>query len=463
MPVDRELFPESPPGEPRRAAPRPTTSTKQDSATLHDILAHSLHNLDLESANRGRGQIATDPPPPPSSSSLATGSQQHAKVQIPTTCPSRPPPNHFPSPLSPSALRRPHPHARPLFIPQQSSSLSHEAQYLGTASIDPTIVPSPDQSHFSATHQLNYYAQYPRTSLSSDGSSSVQSSMSSSASISPPSSFASAASASAAAAAAAAAASERDLFLQATELDLRIPMLPDPSPLSDPAFFFFNGAGAQESMTEELASRSKGKYRAHSLSPSTATPSRSPSPSSGMAREESFHEYLYRSRARTASPALSSRHGSPRPRPQPIEQVGILATATAPACLAGCLGTATETPVALRVQFREEMLFGDGGCIDDEPLDEDRPDNARHRESQSSVASARESEYEADEDDDADDDVSDEGGDFARGRTPSTTYDLPHKAVRQVRQYDDRDVLVVSPLSDVPRRELFPSINLDDD
>ncbi|KAK9255052.1 hypothetical protein V1507DRAFT_385497 [Lipomyces tetrasporus] len=417
MPVDRELFPESPPGEPRRAAPRPTTSTKQDSATLHDILAHSLHNLDLESANRGRGQIATDPPPPPSSSSLATGSQQHAKVQIPTTCPSRPPPNHFPSPLSPSALRRPHPHARPLFIPQQSSSLSHEAQYLGTASIDPTIVPSPDQSHFSATHQLNYYAQYPRTSLSSDGSSSVQSSMSSSASISPPSSFASAASASAAAAAAAAAASERDLFLQATELDLRIPMLPDPSPLSDPAFFFFNGAGAQESMTEELASR----------------------------------------------PALSSRHGSPRPRPQPIEQVGILATATAPACLAGCLGTATETPVALRVQFREEMLFGDGGCIDDEPLDEDRPDNARHRESQSSVASARESEYEADEDDDADDDVSDEGGDFARGRTPSTTYDLPHKAVRQVRQYDDRDVLVVSPLSDVPRRELFPSINLDDD
>ncbi|KAK9246227.1 hypothetical protein V1506DRAFT_488271 [Lipomyces tetrasporus] len=412
MPVDRELFPESPPGEPRRADPRPTTSTKQVSATLHDILAHSLHNLDLESANRGRGQIATDPPPPPpSSSSLATGSQQHAKVQVPTTCPSRPPPNHYPSPLSPSALRRPHPHARPLFIPQQSSSLSHEAQYLRTASIDPTIVPSSDQSHFSATHHpLNYYAQYPRASLSSDGSSSVQSSMSSSASISPPSSFASAASASAAAA----AASERDLFPQATQLDLRIPMLPDPSPLSDPAFFFFNGAGAQESMTEELAT-------------------------------------------------LSSRHGSPRRRPQPIEQVGILATVTAPACLAGCLGTATETPVALRVQFREEMLFGDGGCIDDEPLDEDRPDNARHRESQSSVASARESEYEADEDDDADDDVSDEGGDFARGRTPSTTYDLPHKAVRQVRQYDDRDVLVVSPLSDVPRRELFPIINLDDD
>ncbi|KAK9326030.1 hypothetical protein V1517DRAFT_252756 [Lipomyces orientalis] len=397
MPGDRDLFPESPPGEHRTSAPGPSTTTKQVSVSLHDILAQSLHNLNLESAaNHDRGQITTVPPPQPSSTS------------VPITCSTRPPPNHYPSLLSPSALRRPQQHA---FIPQQSSLLTHEAQYLGTASTDPTNVPVPDRLLSTTRYPLNYSAQYPprfassssRASLSSDGSSSMQSSMSSSASLSPPSSFASAA-----AAAAAAAASERDLFLQATQLDLRIPMLPDPSPMSDPAFFLVNGAGAQESPTDELA----------------------------------------------FPPALSSRHRSPRPRPQPIEQLGILATATAPACPAGRVGTATETPVALRVQFREEMLFGDGGCIDDEPFDEERPDNAHHRESQSSVASARESEYDADEDDD--DDY------FARGRTPSTIYDLP-QAAAQVRQYDDHDALVLSPLSGVSRRELFPSINPDDD
>ncbi|KAK9485220.1 hypothetical protein V1527DRAFT_409163 [Lipomyces starkeyi] len=419
MPGERELFPDhpraSPPAGTRSLAPAPALGSKQVSASLHDILAQSLHDLNLESTNHDRDHITNVSSM--TSTAPATVSQQ-AAVQAPRINTSRVPPNHHPSPLSQSALRQPHPHLRSLFTPQPIPPPSHDVQYSSTAPIEaashyyPSRYPSNSTSSpLSAMHYPPHYsAQYPQrftrtssiTSVSSDSGSSVRSPMSSP-SIASSSSFASSSSA---------ASCERDLFPQATQLDLRIPMLPDPSPLSDPSFFFSNDRGAKDNAPDDPHNARRSMQRKH-------------------------HTH-----SRT-----------------PIEQVGIPASAATPDGMMSSVGTPTDTPVAVRVQFREEMLCGDGGCIDDdddndveyhdyEVLDE-RP-NAPHRESESSVTSIRESEYDADEDDVSD--APDEGL-FARGRTPSTWYE---QRVNQVRPLDD------TRMSGVPGK-LFPDMNLDDD
>ncbi|KAK9386750.1 hypothetical protein V1515DRAFT_536957 [Lipomyces mesembrius] len=415
MPAERELFPDhqriSPPAGTRNRAPdpAPAPSSKQTSASLHDILAQSLHELNLESANHDRDKITNVSSL--TSTAPATVIQQ-AAVPVPRINTSRVPPNHHPSLLSPSALRQPHPFPRSPFTPQPVPMPSHEVQYSSTAPIEVASYyhPSryPSNSTSSPLSAMHYSAQNPQrftrtssiTSMSSNSGSSVPSRMSS-----PPisstssSSFASSSSA---------ASCERDLFPQATQLDLRIPMLPDPSPLSDPSFFFSNDHGGKDNMTDDQHHARRSKQR--------------------------------------------KRHTHSR---TPIEQVGIPASAATSAGLMTSVGTPADTPLTVRVQFREEMLCGDGGCIDDdddyndhEVLDE-RP-NPAQRESKSSVTSIRESEYDADEDDVSD--APDEGV-FVRGRTPSTWYEQP---VKQVRPWDDPGISGV-------HGKLFPDMNLDDD
>ncbi|KAK9376734.1 uncharacterized protein V1513DRAFT_374475 [Lipomyces chichibuensis] len=383
MPGERELFPDHP-----RASPPAGTRS------LQNILAQSMHDLNLESTNHDRDQITNI-------SSLTSTVSQQAAVQIPGITTSRAAPNHHPSLLSPSALRQPQPIPPP----------SHRFQYSSTAPIEGASHYQPSRYHsssasspLSAMHYPQHYtAQYPQrfTSTSSITSESGLSGRSpiSSESISLPSSSST-------------PSCERDLFPQATQLDLRIPMLPDPSPLSEPLFFFSNDHDGKDSTIDDQhhARRSKQrKHHTHSRTPSTATTS---------------------------------------------QQVGIPASAAMPAGMMSSVGTPTDGPVAVRVQFREEMLCGDGGCIDDdddEYNDHEVLDEWPNRQSKSSVTSIRESEYDADEDDVSD--APDEGV-FVRGRTPSTWYEQP---VRQIRRPLD------GPRKSGMHRKLFPDMNLDDD
>ncbi|KAK9354890.1 hypothetical protein V1523DRAFT_346072 [Lipomyces doorenjongii] len=417
MPGERELFPDhlrtfSPAGTGNRApAPLPAPSSKQVSASLHDILAQSLHDLNIESTNHDRDQTRNISSL--TSTAPATVSQQ-AAVPVPRINTSRVPPNHHPSL---SALRQPHSFPRSLFTPQPVPPLSHDVEYSSTAPIEvasyyhPSRYPSHSTtSPLSAMHYPPHYStQYPQsftrtssiTSTSSNSGSSVRSPMSS-----PP---ISSTSSSSFASSSPATSCERDLFPQATQLDLRIPMLPDPSPLSDPSFFFSNDQGFKDNSTDDQHHARRSKQR--------------------------------------------KRHTHSR---TPIEQVGVPASAATPAGLMSSVGTPADTPLPVRVQFREEMLCGDGGCIDDDDDDDfndhevldERPSPAQ-RESKSSVTSIRESEYDADEDDVSD--APDEGV-FVRGRTPSTWYEQP---VKQVRPLDDPGISRV-------RGTSFPDMSLDD-
>ncbi|KAK9240016.1 hypothetical protein V1525DRAFT_386022 [Lipomyces kononenkoae] len=392
MPAQRELFP-SPPGS------QPSSPSRSPiSARLND----NLRDLNLRSTNHDRDQIATNIYPLQSTTTTtAVASQQSPAVPVPRTNNASIASNTVTNPYrssrypsnSPSLMNYPPNY----YAPQYPQRFAARASSVASASPDSnsSIMRSPVLS----------------PSTSSGGSSFASSSSSSSFSSS-------------------AALCERDLFPQATQFDMRIPMLPDPSPLVDPSFFLSSGHTRIDDGTVEELQHARRSRRTPPLS--TVNKSRSPSP----LEDQSHEDY----------PQYRPQHSR-----QNIEQVGILASAARPAGLTiSTGGTATDTPVAVRVQFREDMLFGDGGCIDDDDGDEDtavvddRPAHV-HSQSQICMPSTRDSEYDADEDD-----VSD-ALDRGRGQTPRA-YGRREKLVR----------LDNSEASGAPR-PLFPSMNFVDD
>ncbi|KAK9371074.1 hypothetical protein V1509DRAFT_559783 [Lipomyces kononenkoae] len=392
MPPERELFPGPPPHQspPRSLAGDSALNNTEISASLDndDSISQTLHDLNL--TNHDRDQIPAVPP-----QVVFQRSPAPAPVPVPV-----PVPRINTSIIQPNQSAHVVRHASPSYAstrqPTHSRSPNEGQKYSSTAPNEATNLYRSSRYPPNSTTAMNYPSKYyhlhhssPQyskrfarlpssmaSSVSPDGSSSMRSPIVSP-SISSGSSFASSSSSSSSSCSSSSSSSaafcERDLFPQATQFDLRIPMLPDPSPLAEPSFFFSASSHIgidNDTVNDDLQhARQSSQSAQHMLSSQTL-----------------------------------------------IEKVGILASAARPAGLTiSDSGAPSDTPIAVRVQFREDMLFGDGGCIDDDDdCDDDRPVPVQG----DFVTSTRESEYDADADED---DVPD-APDLGHGDRTRTTY-----------------------------------------
>ncbi|KAK7202853.1 hypothetical protein BZA70DRAFT_285188 [Myxozyma melibiosi] len=154
-----------------------------------------------------------------------------------------------------------------------------------------------------------------------------------------------------------------DLFPQPTLFDLSIPILPDPSPISDPSFFIDDIKPASPRIRHH-------PHRRHSHRSSSPDLLRYHHHNSLQQQQLQLQQQQQQQQQLQQQPPLSD------------SSVGVVAA------------TASSSS-AVRVQFREDMLFGADGCIDD-----DDTIDAKIRAFK--FSRDPESDYDADYDDDAD-------------------------------------------------------------
>ncbi|KAK9467120.1 hypothetical protein V1512DRAFT_247377 [Lipomyces arxii] len=206
---------------------------------------------------------------------------------------------------------------------------------------------------------------------------------------------------------------ERDLFPQPAQFDIRIPMLPDPAPLADTPM---------SPITDTPQARTGSPISPRqNISHKASPPPRSPSPSNrGQLHHHSqrYKQHLFK---RPASPSPSYHNHEQPPVLARPEQVGVPAITTD--ILPDTVEiTALDNSLPVRVQFREELLLGGDDCIDDDDLFE------------------VDDEYDADDDEISDSAFDEEQPYYRAGSSVSTP--LP------------------TPQSMPPPRDLFPPMDL---
>ncbi|KAK9382788.1 uncharacterized protein V2V93DRAFT_164791 [Kockiozyma suomiensis] len=194
------------------------------------------------------------------------------------------------------------------------------------------------------------------------------------------------------------------LFPQPARLDLSIPILPDPSPVADPSF-------------------------SHDFAPfDLPSPGRPPAPTSPRVKHHSHHHHHHsRHSHRSSSPDIFHRLEQQEQQQQQQEQQQQQQEQQQQRT-AGVVAAAAPSSSAVRMQFREDMLFGSDGCIDD-----DDTIDAKIRAFK--LAQDLETDYYADEDEPSDDDGYSSKGKDRRGRPTHNQSGTDHQQQRQRRRH----------------------------